>query len=191
MGLIRAEGTGKVETGHESPACLGLSHLHPPKLWGWKGWGAADSLGWFWAADSLGCRRGGPAGKYYLACPVCAPTTAACPDCSTVLTVTNCPVLFPPYSLARITAHKWAFNIPRVLLSMTGKLLVHITEIKQVGIIICSSSPLLCNSQVSSVGLSFKCIWSGTYFLVLVSNNHMLKTIPAVPLFVSSTFLTL
>lgn len=180
MGLIRAEGTRKVETGHESPACLGLSHLHPSCEAG------KDEV------DSLGCRRGGPAGKYYLACPVHAPTTAACPQCSTVLTVTNHPVLCPPYSLARITAHKWAFNIPRVLLSMTGKLLVHITEIKQVGIIICSSSPLLCNSQVSSVGLSFKCIWSGTYFLVLVSNNHMLKTIPAVPLFVSfSTFLTL
>lgn len=73
---------------------------------------------------------------------------------------------------------------------MTGKLLVNITEIKQVGIIICSSSPLLCNSLVFSVGLGFKCIWSGTYFTMLSSNNVMLTTMPAMLLFVSLVFLS-
>lgn len=85
--------------------------------------------------------------------------------------------LFLPYIPARITAHKWASTPLRALLSVTGKLLVHVTEIKQVGIIICSSSPFLCNSQFSNVGLGFKCIWSGTYFLVLNSNNVILTTI--------------
>ena len=129
------------------------------------------------------CRKGGPAGKYYLSCPICTllPALTAAPSWQLPTTLYSSRHI----SLPELLPTNGPSTPLRVLLSVTGKLLVHITEIKQVGIIICSSSPLLCNSQASNVGLGFKCIWSGTYFLVLISNNVMLKTIPAMPLFVS------